>query len=395
MVRIEEEDCTISSKEEKNQKLRQLLQEKDQVIRQLEEREIQLRQESGRALRQLQEKERQLGHVNQQLEASEQVVAQFERRIDELEQQISQREQQLRWRKGKRAPCGMFRWYDAVVIGNTVYVKTGFSMKIYSYYAITDCWSQLPNCVYENGSITIINGWLTTVGGYSSLTYSNELFSLTLEGGGKRWTKKFPPMPTKRWCTTSLCTGTTLIVAGGVGGDATVLSTVEVMNTENLQWSIATDLPESMYSMSATVCGDQLYMLGGRTQDLNFIKSVYTYSISALLQSCVPISNFIKTSSVDKADAWRKIADLPVTRSTCVSFDGQPLAIGGMIDSDKYSTAVYQYNSTTNSWEIISHMTIGRYDCFSAVLPDNRLVVVGGWTKYGSTCTVELASVQS
>ena len=64
------------------------------------------------------------------------------------------------------------------------------------------------------------------------------------------------------------------------------------------------------------------------------------------------------------------------------------------MDSGKCSTAVHMYNSTTNSWEIISHMTTGRCDCFTAVLPDNRLMVVGGRTDGGSlTDVVELASV--
>ena len=54
----------------------------------------QLRQAQLGNAQQKEEKERQLGRVNQQLEASEQVVAQFERRIAELEQQLSQREQQ-------------------------------------------------------------------------------------------------------------------------------------------------------------------------------------------------------------------------------------------------------------------------------------------------------------
>ena len=47
---------------------------------------------------------------------------------------------------------------------------------------------------------------------------TNQLFSFTMEGGVRRWTEKFPPMPTKQWGATALCTGTALIVAGGVGG---------------------------------------------------------------------------------------------------------------------------------------------------------------------------------
>ena len=294
----------------------------------------------------------------------------------------------------------MRRWYDAVVDDNTVYIKDCGTLRTYSYDVTSDSWSQLPNCVCLNSSMTIINGWLTTVGGYKFPIYSNELFGLTGEGSGRRWTKKFPPMPIKRCNVTSVCTGTTLIVAGGWGGGgilSTILLTVEVMDTETHQWSTTADLPKPIYLGSATVCGDQLYMLGGLDKTIT-VKSVYACSVSSLLQSCVPSlleANFDRQTLSDKTSVWRQVADLPVTQSTCESFHGRLLAIGGKMDSGGSTTAVYMYDSTTNSWEIISHMTTGRCDCFTAVLPNNQLMVVGGFTdshKTG-TNTVEIASI--
>ena len=79
----------------------------------------------------------------------------------------------------------MHRWFDAVVDGNTVYVRDEGSVKIYSYDVTSDSWSQLPDCVQWSGSLAIINGWLTTVGGYHSPTQnSNDLFSLTGQDSG-------------------------------------------------------------------------------------------------------------------------------------------------------------------------------------------------------------------
>ena len=397
--RVEEKDRKISSKEEENQQLRLQLQQNDQVI-------VQVHQERDEARRRSEERERQLVRINQQLQEAQQVIAQFERRVAELDQLLSQRDQKnpeassrgkelasikLKWREGKRAPRGMERWCDAVVDGNTVYVRDRGTVKIYSYDATTDSWSQLPDCVNEDGSITVINGQLTTVGGYES----NELFSLTGEGSSRRWTKEYPPMPTKRWCTTSLCTGATLIVAGGRGEGLVVLSTVEVMNTENHQWSTAADLPQPLYLASATVCGDRIYMLGGYDECYTFTKSVYTCSVSAFLLSSSLVAKFKRTFLSDKANVWRQVADLPVRLSTCESFHGRLLAIGGKDDSVKPTTAVYEYSSTSNSWEVISHMTTGRYSFFTAVLPNNQLMVMGGKTDtgYKYTDTVELASV--
>ena len=136
------------------------------------------------------------------------------------------------------------------------------TLKIYSYDVTSDNWSQLPDCIHYYGSIAVINGWLTTVGGGSRPNFSNELFSLTGKGSGRRWTRQFPPMPTKRIQMTSLCIRAELIVAGGWGVDKW-LSTVELMNTETHQWSTAASLPQPMYNVSATICGDQLYLLGG------------------------------------------------------------------------------------------------------------------------------------
>ena len=289
----------------------------------------------------------------------------------------------------------MNRYCDAVVDDNTVYIRDKNTVVIYSYDVTGDRWSQLPGCVYENGPMAIINGWLTTVGG----GHSNDLFSLTRESRGtrrRRWTKKFPSMPTTRWNTTAVCTGTALIVAGGWGAGGRVLSTVEVMNTENHQWSTATDLPEPMYLASTTIYRGQIYMLGGLNKDFTSTKSVYTCSVSALLQSCVQSSLeaiFERTSLVEKPRTWRRIADLPVTLSACESFHGRLLAIGGEMDSEKATTAVYTYSSATDSWETVSHMTTGRCNCFTAVLPDNRLMVVGGVTDYHTTDTVEFVSV--
>ena len=84
-------------------------------------------------------------------------------------------------------------------------------------------------------------------------------------------------MPTKQWGSTALCIGTTLIVAGGVDKSGSPLQTVEVLDTETLQWSTAADLPQSLSSAPVAVCGGQLYILG------KF--NMYMCSLCTLIQS--------------------------------------------------------------------------------------------------------------
>ena len=86
----------------------------------------------------IEEKERQLGRVNQQLEECEQVIAQFQRRITELEQlrpatdatprskqqsSSSRARIKMTWREGRKAPCKMSTYYNAVADGTAMYVR--------------------------------------------------------------------------------------------------------------------------------------------------------------------------------------------------------------------------------------------------------------------------------
>ena len=416
-IRLAEKDQTIERKDLIIAQNNRTLHEK--------EREVQhLRQQLGERVQVITGKDQQLGQLRQQLEMSEEVTAQFQRRIDELEhrndelvrrndelaqrneleQQRSQRNQpqprvmlpsetssgmerrpniNLRWRAGESAPCKMTRWCDAVVHGAVVYIRRDDTNKIYAYDTTNMRWEQLPDSLNRDCSIAVINGLLTTVGGYQN-GYSGELFSLPLRGWNRKWTREFPRMPTKRSGTTALWTGTVLVVAGGEGEGGTKLSEVEVMRGG--VWSTAAPLPEPLHCASATICNAHIYIVGGM-KDFSASKSVYTCSLDALLQSCQQRWFGGVWSNV-------RVADLPVIHSTCVSLHGRLLAIGGEDTNSLPTTAIHMYNPSTNSWNVISHMTTSRNDCYAAVLPDNQLMVVGGFVdKLNPTDSVELAFV--
>ena len=174
------------------------------------------------------------------------------------------------------------------------------------------------------------------------------------------------------------------------------LSTVDVMDTETPQWSTASSLQHPLYQASATLCGDQVYMLGGYYQSGKQSKSVFTCSLAALLQSCQPqsLGERLKTlSSASRPKVWHQLADTPITISTCASLHGQLLAVGGTDSDVKETTAIHMYNTTTNCWEVISHMTTPRRQCLVAVLPHNQLMVVGGRMACAKTDYVEIASM--
>ena len=377
------------------------LTEKDQTIAQNEETIRQQAQQLGEKEREkvgeIDRLQRQLGCINQQLEESERVVAQFQRRIAELEQlrpatdtSSSSKEQRasikLTWREGGKAPCKTSISYSRAFDGSVLYVKQAGYPDIYSYTTSTSSWSKLSDSPTHSCPSVIINNLLTLVGGLDHrYTLTNQLFSLTGKGSDRRWTEEFSPMPTKRWGSTALCTGTTLIVAGGKG--KSTLQTVEVLNTETRQWSTAVNLPKPLFRAPAVISGDQVYILGE--------SNMSTCSVLALIQSreSVPASIRIEKRSV--AQVWREVTALPVIETTCVSVHGRLLAIGGKGLDKKPTTAIHMYNPTTDSWEVISHMGTPRYWCIAAVLPNNQLMVVGGYTTGGrETDSVEFAYVE-
>ena len=69
------------------------------------------------------------------------------------------------------------------------------------------------------------------------------------------------------------------------------------------------------------------------------------------------------------------------------------VAVGGKDLDDEYTTAIHTYNTTTKSWEVISHMATPRSRCLVAVLPRNELMVVGGNIPDSMTDSVEIATI--
>ena len=308
----------------------------------------------------------------------------------------------LRWKKGPNAPLKTFG-ESVASLGRVAYFYSWNKEKIMMYDSETGKWAILPKCPTTYFSIAAVNGLLTGIGGKLSGNATKSLLSLTHQQGWlgwsqQKWTEQFPPMTYYHRFPAVACTSTSLIVAGGLGPDKE-RAPVEVMDTETLRWSTAASLPYPQSQATATICGDRLYIAGGFANG-DITKSVLTCVVSELLQSTAtqhPSSEATQTASglqpsTDGQRVWQELAELPVYRTALVTLQVRLLAIGGH-DSDLNSTsAVHQYNSATNSWNVVSQMNNKQYLCFS-LLPDNTLVVAGGFnTGYHNTDSVEIAS---
>ena len=303
------------------------------------------------------------------------------------------------WYDGVGAPYEMNRYSNAVFKENTIYLVPSDTREIYSYEMNEQKWLLYASCAYLGSSLALVNNYLTTIGGkrtymgyrypvsttagYQS-SFTNKLLSLTKkEDGSDPWTEELPNMPTKRAFATALNTNTNVIVAGGVGG--MVLTTVEVLNFETLQWMTAPDLPQEMWGATAALCGDNIYVLGGFDGNNRGLFTAFTCSLETLLHSCQSktlASRVTNVLSLSKSTVtiWKGLMDVPVSQSTCASIHGHLVAVGGRDSNGKPTTGIHIYNQMTDSWTIVNYTHMPTYLCFTAVNSNSKMVVIGGRT---------------
>ena len=387
-----EMDDVMQRKDREIEHLQQQLRANDGQL-QVKDRQLQVRgQESEQVVSALQQSVEQKDTA---LRAKDELLQEKERRIRELQQSLRGKggggvatvPLKLKWRDGPRAPFPTYG--ESVAVSREVaYFRDGVSSsKVLMYNSMTQQWTVLPECPKKYFSIAVVNGLLTAVGGQKLLaTPTKSLLSLSQQ----KWIEQFPPMTYCHYSPAVATTNTSLIVAGGWGPDEKKVA-VEVMDTETSHWSTVASLPHPLAQATAAICGGRMYIGGGVTSGSVWTKSVLVCEVRDLLQSATPQSQ--TPARAHSLHVWREIAELPVDRYSLISLQDQLLAIGGE-SRDDVTSEVRQYDVTTNSWSVMSHMHMKRCHSLAAVLPNNRVMVVGGYGQdRKNKDRVEIASV--
>ena len=411
-LQSQEKEAQIQQKERDINRLGDEVHQKDEQVQQLRHELHQTRRDSEQLVATLQHSLEQKYEVirskDEVIRSKDVALQEKERQIRELRQ--SQRGKRgsskaaqplrLQWRSGPKAPLETFGESSAAH-GRVAYFYSWDKKKIMMYNSKTGKWAILPECPKVYFSIAVVNGLLTAIGGEQSSYFNatKTLLSLTEQ---QKWTEQFPPMTHYHNIPAVACTSTSLIVAGG-SGPGKEWAPVEVMDTNTLCWSTAASLPHPWKQATATICGERMYMAGGFVKRDN-TNSVLTCVVSELLQSTAtqhqslgarPTAASSLQPSTDSHKVWQEAAPLPVYGSSLVTLHGQLLAVGGCDSAYNPTSAVYQYDTATNSWKVISHMSTKRFQCFTAVLRDSTLLVAGGTVQYSPrtrTDNVEIAS---
>ena len=165
--------------------------------------------------------------------------------------------------------------------------------------------------------------------------------------------------------------GEYLIVIGGYVNDGSWTAVVELFQVKSRRWFQLRDLPGALRTPSATICGDQLNVIGG------YVKG-YSCSLRTLPSTDQPIISPLTLS-------WKPLPRLPVEESTVSTLCGQLVLIGGMLNWLPVNSI---HQLVDRRWVKIGSMASGRYNCLVASQSPDKIIIIGGYSKNRQTLNI-------
>ena len=239
---------------------------------------------------------------------------------------------------------------------------------MYRYKWSTEKWDKLPPCPYRNSALVIIDGTLTTVGGYENNfftnTFTNKLFTLR----GRRWVEELPPMKTacSQTAVVSTSDGEYVLVIGG-GGSGGWTTTVELFRVRSRRWCEVSDLPQPLARSSATICGNLIHVIGDDNRG-------FSCFLQDLPSSDQPTTSHLSSYTI----SWSSLPPLSVIRSTAATLCGQLVIIGGQ-QGESTVNSVHQL--VDGQWVEAGSMSSDRKWCLVVSPSPDKIMIVGGWIK--------------
>ena len=201
---------------------------------------------------------------------------------------------------------------------------------------------------YQDMSLTTYQSKFALVGGHDRSTHelTNTLHTSTT---GRQWEPSLPPMPTKRYETSSVSTRSPemLIVAGGFGLNDDSLDVVEVLQED--KWTTVDPLPAPDYLMHSILHDGNLHFMGGRNQGT----TVYTCSCSSLISSVTESTSTTSTGS----PLWRQYK-APDKYTTAVSCSSRLANIDGLGTVRGYCNISQSWVEVTSTGDIPHFFTV-------------------------------------
>ena len=267
---------------------------------------------------------------------------------------------------------------SATVINSTVYITGGecpndpMNMyNVYKYEYDKNQWSVLPPLQQYYGVPVNMNDHLTVIGG---LQHNDKPTNLVTTYDDNSWNNTYPNLLVARVEPAVVPYHQYVIVAGGKS-DGDVLDSIEVFDATKSHWMIVnTHLPEPMYWIPATICGDSFIIVGYIGTDNMRYKRTFIIPIHDILS--LPQQTH-SLSSTDKDNTkWHELVPPPFWKTAVVPNTSPPVIIGGE-DEQFNINDIAIYDDTSNKWNIISSLPINCALTTVAVI-NQSIIVMGG-----------------
>ena len=245
---------------------------------------------------------------------------------------------------------------------------------VYKYEFDKNQWSVLPPLQQYYGVPVNMNDHLTVIGGQ----HHNKPTNLVTTYDDNSWNNTYPNLSVAREEPAVVPYHQYVIVAGGEGDD-NILDSIEVFDITKSHWMIVnTHLPQPMYRISATICGDSFIIVG--YSGVDNVNKLTRYNGTFI----IPIDDILSLSqqthslsSTDKDNTkWHQLADAPYWATALVPNTSSPVIIGG----SKHGITVNDitiYDDTSNKWNEISSLPINCAWTTAAVI-NQSIIVMGG-----------------
>ncbi len=263
------------------------------------------------------------------------------------------------------------------VVGDTVYIKSANKNVILEYDTNKGTWSVIKNHPISSGGFSIvnINDVLTTVGGNGIFT-SNKLYCYkpTL----KTWAEIFPPMPFRDRSPAVVCTQNHLVVITTETVFLEETIKVAVMNTDTHEWfrlTYKTPLKapillffglKSPQTASAIISQNGLYVKL-QLELLNHAKA-YVFSLPDIIEKSMKEVSRDVSESID----YNSFVTPNFSR---------------VFELRKKSFLIFKNK------QVIGEMSVPRANCKVAVLPHNKVMLIGYETN--NKCSADIFTIRN
>ena len=238
-------------------------------------------------------------------------------------------------------------------------------------------WSQVTTPTRYYG-LTTYHSQVVLVGGREPDTDmgTNKLWTLK---GGTNWQPSLPPMPTSRYYSSALNTGSPecLVVSGGADSGRDEVNVVEILKDN--EWSSVQPLPKACSCLKSTLHKGRLYLMGGNRQG----HSVFHCKLESLL-------NEDHTQEMSYSSGLWSELQIHLEFSSPSSFANQLISTGGWLSGD-YSSEICAYSPHRLH---VGNLSKKLSRTSTIVLPTGELVVLGGYGAFGYSNRVFKASLK-